>query len=101
MYIDRNAILASDAFIAQVRIAVCDWVEYWAVAGTGSITDPDLREQTDAFIKVFLFNPELFVKKIAHLAIAEPAVKDAVEVTDANIKTAVDNLLANALSYLL
>lgn len=101
MYIDRNAILKSDEFIAQVRVALCDWVEYWAVTGTASITDETLREQTDAFINVFLFEPEKYVQKLAYLAISEPAVKDAIEVTDINVKTAVDQLMSRALPYLL
>ena len=101
MYIDRNTILASDNYTSMVRIAVCDWVNYWAINGTGTIEDETLREQTDGFIRVFLIDPDLFVQKIAYLAISEPSVKDAVEVTDANVATAVTNILSHALSYIL
>ncbi len=101
MYIDRNTILASDNYTSMVRIAVCDWVNYWAINGTAEIEDETLRELTDGFIRVFLIDPDQYVQKMAYLAISEPAVKDAVEVTDANVTTAVNHILANALAYIL
>ena len=101
MYSDRNAILESDEFTAQVRIAVCDWCNYWAVNGTESIQDETLRELTDGFINVFLYDPERYTRKLTHLAISEPSVKDAVEVTDTNVSTAITNILSHALKYII
>lgn len=100
-YNERNEILMDETFTAKVRIALCDWVNYWAVNGTSSITDPDLKKKTDDFILSALGNIEAYVNRIAVLIIAEPAVKDAVEVTDANVQTALTNIMSHALDYLM
>lgn len=100
-YNERDNILKSTEYVGKVRIALMDWVNYWAVNGTESITDPDLREMTDQFIKSCLENSEAYVNKVAVLAISENSVKDAVEVTDANVSTAVTHLMATALGYIL
>ena len=99
-YSERNEILRSEEFVGRCRVALCDWAAYWAVNGTGSIEDEELRHKTDQFLVFFLENPEAYVRKVAHLAISEPAVKDAVEITDANVKTAVDRILSSAIGYL-
>lgn len=98
---ERNDILQSTEYIGKVRIAFCDWLEYWSVVGTSGIADETIRENTDMLIHLALSNPEAYVTKLAILAISEPAVRDAVEVTDANVSTAVTNLLTYALQYLL
>ena len=100
-YTERNEILLSNEFVGKVRIAYADWLGYWASAGTASIEDPDLREKTDALIMMSLDRREVYVAKLATLVIAEDAVKTAVEVTDANVKIAVDNVLAHAIGYLI
>jgi len=100
-YNERITVLQSEDFIGKVKIAMCDWLEYWAVNGTGSIEDPDLKEKTDIFITSALVNPDAYVRKLSTLAISETAVKDAVEVTDLNVKTAVDSVLSHAIDYLL
>ena len=101
MYIDRNELLLSDNYKAMVRIAICDWLNYWAVNGTSTISDETLRANTDGFIRNFLYNPDMFVQKLAYLAISEPSVKDAVEVSDQNVSTAINNLLTYSLGYIL
>ncbi len=98
---ERDEILKSEEFIGKVRIAFYDWVEYWAVTGTESITDEQIKEQTDTMIRLALSDPESYVERLAVLTISEPAVRDAAEVTDANVSAAVVNLLANALPYLI
>ena len=98
---ERNEILQSEEYIGKVRIAFCDWLEYWAVNGTGSIQDEQTREKTDLLIMLALSSQEAYVQKLAILAISEPVVKDAVEVTDANVSAAVTNLLTYALPYLI
>ena len=100
-YNERDLILQSEDFIGKVRIAMCDWIEYWADNGTASIEDPDLKEKTDTFISVALINPDAYTRKLATLVIAEQTVKEAVEITDVNVKTAVDNVLSHALGYLM
>ena len=101
MYSNRNDILKSSEFLAQISIAVCDWVNYWAINGTSAIENETQREQTDAFITVFLVKPDLFIQKIAHLAISEAPVKNAIVVTDQNVMDAVNTILSNAIAYLL
>ena len=98
---ERNDILKDSNYMGKVRIAFCDWLEYWATSGTDSIEDEQLREHTNLLINLALSNHEVYVYKLALLAISEPAIKDAVEVTDANVTLAVTNLLATALQYLL
>lgn len=100
-YNERDAIYSSVEFIGKVRMAFADWIEYWAVSGTESIQDEDVREYTDSLIRNSLSNPEAYVKKLTTLVISEPNVKDAVEVTDANVSLAVTSILANAIKYLL
>ena len=100
-YSERNEILRSEEFVGRCRIALCDWAEYWAINGTASIDDPDLRAQTDQFLAMFFENPDAYVRKVATLAISEPTVKDAVEVTDANVSIAVTDIMAHALGYIM
>ena len=100
-YNERDILLKSTDYIGKVKIALADWVNYWAVNGTASIEDPDLKQMTDTFLKVCLENPDAYVNKIAVLAISESVVKDAVEVSDANVSTAVTHLMSTALEYIL
>lgn len=100
-YNERYEILNDPDYIGKIHIALCDWLNYWAINGTDSIEDLDLRETTDLFIKFCLSNLEVYASKVATLAISESAIKDAVEVTDANVNIAVTHLLATSLKYLL
>ena len=100
-YTDRNDLLKSDRFVGQVRIAFSDWLQYWAVNGTGSIEDPDLKQKTDMLIKMALNNPNAYVNKLATLAISEQSVKTASEVTDEDVQAAITDLLSNAIDYLM
>lgn len=100
-YIERNTILQDDTFIARVRIAFCDWLNYWASNGTASIEDQDLRDKTDMLVGSAISNTEAFVKKIAVLVIAESSVKEAAEITDANVSSAVTSVMSHAIDYLL
>lgn len=100
-YTERNVTLQSNEYIGMVRIAYADWLGYWASAGTTSIEDPDLREKTDELIKMSLDNRDAYVAKLATLVIADDAVKNATQVTDAAVKIAVDNVLAHAIGYLI
>ena len=100
-YTERNEILQSNEFVGKVCIAYADWLGYWASAGTASIEDPDLREKTDALIMMSLDRRDVYVAKLATLVIADDAVKSATTVSDTDIKTAVDNVLAHAIHYIL
>ena len=98
---ERNTILKSEDYIGKVRIAFCDWLQYWATTGTDSIEDEQVKSNTSLLITLALSNPEVYVTKLANIVISEQAVKEAVEITDANVSTAVTHVLATALPYLL
>lgn len=100
-YTERENILKSTDFVGRVQIAGCDWAQYWAINGTASIEDPDLRQKTDDFIALFLSNPDAYTGKIATLAISDDGIKAAQNITDALISTAVTRIMANALDYLM
>lgn len=100
-YVERDGVLRGGEFAGRCRVALCDWAEYWAVNGTGSIEDAELREKTDLFLSMFLSNPEAYVNKVAYLAIAEPCVRDAAEVTDENVSQAVTVIMSRALGYIM
>lgn len=100
-YNERNEILMNFDYVGKVRIAFCDWLQYWATIGVDSIEDEQTRNNTDLLIKLALQNLEAYVNKLAILAISEQVIKEAVEITDSDVSTAVTHLLASALSYLL
>ena len=100
-YEERNEVLMDEGFIAKVRVALCDWVNYWAINGTSTIDDPDLKQSTDLFIQSSLSNLETYVRRIAVLIISETVIKEAQSVTDANVQTALTNVMSHAIDYLL
>lgn len=100
-YIERKQLLNSPDYIAQCTIALCDWVGYWAINGTDSIEDENLRNMTDNFISSYLQNSDEYVYKIAILAITEPSIKESANVTDQEVTAAVTHLMSTGLSYIL
>ena len=100
-YIERNEILQSSDFKARCRIALCDWLEYWACNGTESIEDETLREKTDFYIKMCISNVDGNVIEISNLVIGTSIVEEAEEVDDNVVKRALDYVLSNALDYLI
>ena len=100
-YNERNQVLMSEQFAGKVRIALCDWINYWAINGTESIEDADLRAKTDLFLGTAMSNIEAVVRKASVLIIAEAVVKEAVEVTDANVTAALTNVMSHAIDRML
>lgn len=100
-YNERNTVFVSDTFQAQCKIALTDWLNYWATNGTESIEDPELREQTDNFLKFAIHNLDNYAKALSVLVIGEESIKTDGEVTDAEVLTAVTHVLSTALEYLL
>ena len=100
-YIERNTVYQSEEFVAQVRMALADWINYWATNGTGSIEDQNLREKTDMYIKFCTSNIDNYTRSLATLVIGEPNIVEAEEITDAVVNTAVTHVLATALDYLI
>ena len=98
---ERNQVLNSSSFIAKCRIAFCDWIEYWAINGTDSIQDENLRNQTEGVIRVGLDNLDTCVSKIAVLAISDGSIVNAEEATDALVSAAVTNIMSHAIEYLM
>lgn len=100
-YSDRNYIFVSDTFQAQCKIALTDWMNYWATNGTASIEDETLRKQTDDFLKFAIHNLDSYAKALSVLVIGEDSIKTDGEVTDAEVSAAVTHVLSTALEYLL
>ena len=98
---ERNNVLISPSFTAKCRIAFCDWIEYWAINGTDSIQDQDLRNKTESLIRVGLEDLDTCVSKIAVLAISDTSIVNAEEVTDALVSSAVTNIMSHAIEYLM
>lgn len=100
-YDERNNVFVSDSFQAQCKIALTDWLNYWATNGTASIEDETLREQTDNFLKFAIHNLDNYASALSVLVIGEESVKADSEVTDAEVSAAVTHVLSTALGYLL
>ena len=99
---ERNALLASMSFHAKVRVALCDWMNYWVSAGTDLIQDETVRMQTEAFIRMIIENLDDCTSRVAVLAIANSNIANLEdEPTDQNVKAAVDSIMTTSLSYLL
>ena len=91
----------SPNFQAQCKIALTDWLNYWATNGTASIEDETLREQTDNFLKFAIHNLDYYARAISVLVIGEESIKADSEVTDAEVSAAVNHVLGTALEYLI
>lgn len=98
---ERNTILNSPSFHAQIRVAFCDWIGYWAINGTDSIENPTLRSQTESIIQSAIENIDIYTGKLAILAISDAGVIEANELTDQIIRNAVTSIMSNALEYLM
>ena len=97
---ERYSIFISNDFDEKVLVSVIDWADYWANAGTDSITDPVLRQQTDQAIAQVLDQPSVISGRVKVLVLGDDAVKAATELTDAIIKGAVDRAFASAIGYI-
>lgn len=100
-YNERNDVFMSDSFRAQCKVALTDWLNYWATNGTASIEDETLREQTDNFLKFAIHNLDNYASALSVLVIGEESIKADSEVTDAEVSAAVTHVLSTALGYLL
>ena len=100
-YEERSQVWVSEKFRAQCRMALMDWLNYWATTGTGSITDEDLREKTDQFISFAIHNPDHYAEALSVLVIGESAVTVKEDPEDEDVRAAVTHVLSTALAYLL
>ena len=100
-YNDRDNTFASTEFQGKVRIALTDWLNYWATNGTAEIEDPDLRAKTDLFIKFATSNIDHYSRNLSTLVIGDDGVKQADTITDAVVSTGVTHVLSTALDYLI
>ena len=98
---ERNTLLNSPSFHAKVRIALCDWMNYWVTAGTGSIQDETVRNNTDAFITMLIENIDECTEKVVVVAISDSNIVNSASPTDQEIKLAVDAITAHCLPYLM
>ena len=99
-YEERNELLNDPSFTSQCRIALCDWAKYWASAGTDSIQDPTIRSYTESFIREVIDHLDDCAAKVAVFAIADDHITSS-EPSDANVKSAIDAIMATSLKYLM
>lgn len=97
----RSEILSSAEYQQKVKVALCDWVAYWASIGTESITDETLRGQTENMVRFSLGNIDHYSAKVAALVIADTDIKSATELTDVDISAAVTRVMASSITFLL
>ena len=97
---ERYSIYVSQDFDEKVSVSVIDWAHYWAENGTSEIEDETLRNQTEAAVRKILEAPHIVVGRVKTLVIGDDTVKEAEEITDAIVKTAVDHAFTRAISYI-
>lgn len=101
-YIERNRLIDQGELQAKCKVALCDFVNYYAINGTSLIQDEDLKAKTEQFITVCLTDIDTYAQKVSLLLIGSDAYKQAEEpLSDTAIKTGIDTILANALDYIL
>ena len=98
---ERDTLLKSPSFYSKIRITLCDWMNYWVMAGTDSIQDETVKMNTEAFIRMIIENVDECTAKVVAFAISNEYIVNAEnEVTDLDIKNAVDMITAHCLPYL-
>ncbi len=99
---ERNAILNSTSFHSKVRVALCDWLNYWAMAGTDSIEDETVRINTDNFLRMLIDKLDECTTKVVVLAISDNNIINSEgEPTDEQVRAAVTAITSHCLPYLL
>ena len=100
-FLERANLLNTDDFYNRCKIALCDWMNYWVNAGFDSIEDETLQEQTKTFCLFALSNLDHYVNKITALVISQNNIVNLQEITDNDIKTALDGIMSRGISSLL
>lgn len=99
---ERNAILNSTLFHSKVRVALCDWLNYWAMIGTDSIEDEKVRNDTDNFLRLLIEKLDECTTKVVVLAISDTnIIQSEGEPTDEQVRAAVTAITTHCLPYLL
>ena len=100
-YIERELLYnASNAGI-RIKVALCDWMNYWAINGTSAITDETLRAKTENFIHMGIENPQLYADRISVILMGDPTFAAASEITDQMIQNGVSSVMTNAMDYII
>lgn len=94
--------LYSSKFQAAVRLAVLNWLAYWA-NGTDEIEDETLRANTNTVIRSGMSNLDALVEKVGKLAINDDRIRALNcyhELTDDIINNAVTSVFSTKIEYL-
>ena len=100
-FIERANLLNTEDFYNKCKIALCDWVNYWVNTGLDSIENEELKQNTRIFCQFTLGNLDHYVNKITALVISQENITNLQEVTDNDIKIAVNSIMANGINFLL
>ena len=100
-FIERANLLNTEEFYNRCKIGLCDWVNYWVNTGLDSIEDETLKENTRNFCLFTLGNLDHYANKIAALVISQENIIGLQEITDNDIKTAINSIMAKGIDFLL
>lgn len=100
-YTEREQVYNSSNVLPRVKVALCDWMNYWAVNGTDSIEDGTLKAKTEEFIRLGVEDPWKYAERISVIMMGSPTIKEASEITDLMIKTELDTVMSTAMDYIM
>ena len=100
-YIEREQRYNESNVSVRVKVALCDWMNYWAINGTEAITDETLRLKTENFIHLGIENPQLYADRISIILLGDPTFASATEITDQMIQNGVTSVMSNAMDYIM
>lgn len=89
----------SGALQRAVAVDLLDWAGYWTTPGVPEITDPVQKAQTRWAVEEILTDLSHMIKAVSAIAITYPAIKDAVEPTEADIAAAVTDIMSFRLAW--
>lgn len=85
----------SEKMKAQIYIALVDAACYWADPGSNADAN------TKTWVTKYFNDPASMAIRMAPLVLGRPAVRDAAEVRDIDVKTAVDEILTYFITALI
>ena len=87
-YNTRYGLWLSEELHAQIYMALVDTASYWADPGSNA---SDALKQ---WVRKYIEDPSAMAIRMAPLILGRSVVKDAEEVRDIDVKTAIDQVLA-------
>lgn len=104
---EKIRLYKSQDYYDMVEMQIFKWLHYWVNTGVEMITNPDpekqekLRSDTAKVMDMILVNPERVIRKVMILAIQHDIMGNIAEITEPDLKTIVDSIMANDLPYII